>query len=231
VEKIDSYYGKLHILKDVSLELHEGEIVCLIGANGAGKTTLLRTISGFVVPPTGKILYRGQAINGMTYSQIVKLGICQVPEGRQLFPTMRTLDNLKLGAYLRQDRNAIDKDLEEIYTLFPVLKMRQNQLAGTLSGGEQQMVAIGRGLMAKPKLLLLDEPSFGLSPILVQTIIETFRKINAQGVTILLTEQNAVEALKLANRGYVMEVGQIVMTGKGEELLKNENVRKTYLGM
>ena len=203
----------------------------VIGANGAGKTTLFLTISGFVPATKGTIEYNGKNIIGMDSADIVRLGICQVPEGRQLFPMMTVKENLEMGAYLRSDKKAISQDLEQMYQLFPRLKERTKQQAGTLSGGEQQMLAIARGLMSNPKLLLLDEPSLGLSPVLIETLFEIIKEIKSRKITILLNEQNAAMALRLADRGYVLQLGNIMLEGTGNELLNNDQVRKLYLGM
>ena len=203
----------------------------VIGANGAGKTTLFLTISGFVPATKGTIEYNGKNIIGMDSADIVRLGICQVPEGRQLFPMMTVKENLEMGAYLRSDKKAISQDLEQMYQLFPRLKERTKQQAGTLSGGEQQMLAIARGLMSNPKLLLLDEPSLGLSPVLIETLFEIIKEIKSRKITILLNEQNAAMALRLADRGYVLQLGNIMLEGTGNELLNNDHVRKLYLGM
>lgn len=203
----------------------------VIGANGAGKTTLFLTISGFVPASKGTIEYNGKNIAGMDSADIVRLGICQVPEGRQLFPMMTVKENLEMGAYLRSDKKAISQDLEQMYQLFPRLKERTKQQAGTLSGGEQQMLAIARGLMSNPKLLLLDEPSLGLSPVLIETLFEIIKEIKSRKITILLNEQNAAMALRLADRGYVLQLGNIMLEGTGIELLNNDQVRKLYLGM
>jgi branched-chain amino acid transport system ATP-binding protein len=205
--------------------------VTVIGANGAGKTTLFLTISGFVPASKGTIEYNGKNIAGMDSADIVRLGICQVPEGRQLFPMMTVKENLEMGAYLRSDKKAISQDLEQMYQLFPRLKERTKQQAGTLSGGEQQMLAIARGLMSNPKLLLLDEPSLGLSPVLIETLFEIIKEIKSRKITILLNEQNAAMALRLADRGYVLQLGNIMLEGTGNELLNNDQVRKLYLGM
>ena len=231
LKKIDTRYGKLRVLRAVSMEVPGGEIVTLVGANGAGKTTLLGAISGFVVPYRGEIEFQGQGINGLAPEEIMKMGISQVPEGRALFPLMTVADNLELGAYVRKNRKEISEDLDQAYGLFPILKERKGQMAGTLSGGEQQMLAIARGLMCRPKLFLLDEPSLGLAPIMVETIAKTIQKINSRGVTILLVEQNVTMALRMAGLGYVLELGEIVLKGTGEELLNNESVKKAYLGL
>jgi len=219
------------MLRDVSLEVGDGEVVTVIGANGAGKTTLLRTISGFIRTVGGTIEYDGKRVDGLRPADIVKIGICHIPEGRQLFPTMTVLENLEMGAYLRNDREGINNDLEQVFTFFPILKERVKQQAGTLSGGEQQMLAIGRGLMSKPKLLLMDEPSLGLSPVLTEELGEIIMRVKEQRIAVLLNEQNANMALNLADEGYVLELGEIVLKGKGEDLLHNEEVRRVYLGL
>jgi branched-chain amino acid transport system ATP-binding protein len=216
---------------DATLEVDKGEIVALIGSNGAGKTTTLRTISGLRHPVRGTIKFDGKDITRAEPQNIVNLGICQSPEGRRLFARMSVLDNLRMGAYTSKNRAEIRKDMDRVFELFPRLKERQNQIAGTLSGGEQQMCAMGRALMAKPKLLMLDEPSLGLAPILVETIFNIVREINSQGTPVLLVEQNATKALDVANRGYVLETGVIVKSGTGKELLASEDVQKAYLGM
>ncbi|HID87702.1 MAG TPA: ABC transporter ATP-binding protein, partial [Anaerolineae bacterium] len=209
----------------------EGEIVTLLGANGAGKTTTLNTISGLLRPRQGEVVFEGQAINGVPAHKIVNLGICQAPEGRKIFSTLTVEENLNMGAYsLGSDRRTIEENRRRVFQLFPRLEERRNQIAGTLSGGEQQMLSIGRALMARPKLLMLDEPSLGLAPMLVRAIFETIQEINEQGTTILLVEQNARMALKLAHRGYVLEVGEIVLSGTAEELMRDERVKKAYLG-
>jgi len=231
INKINTYYGKRHMLRDVSLEVGDGEVVTVIGANGSGKTTLLRTISGFITPVRGDIEYNGKKIDLLRPADIVKMGICHIPEGRQLFPTMTVLENLEMGAYLRRDKEGINQDLEQVFELFPILRERAKQRAGTLSGGEQQMVAIGRGLMSKPKLLLMDEPSLGLSPVLTEELGEIIMRVKGQRIAVLLNEQNANMALNLADEGYVLESGEIVLKGKGEDLLHNEEVRRVYLGL
>jgi branched-chain amino acid transport system ATP-binding protein len=213
------------------LDVSAGEIVTLVGANGAGKTTLLWAISGFVIPFGGEIEFLGQGIRGLSPELIVRMGISQVPEGRAIFPLMTVLDNLEMGAYVRRDRKEIGADLGKVYELFPILKERRGQLAGTLSGGEQQMLAIARGLMSRPRLFLLDEPSLGLAPLLVEAIGGIIREIKSRGVTILLVEQNVNMALQMASRGYVLEIGKIVLQGTGEELLNNDLVKKAYLGL
>jgi branched-chain amino acid transport system ATP-binding protein len=228
---VDALYGRVRALRGVTINVDQGEVVALIGSNGAGKTTTLRTISGLMHPPTGSITFNGKDISRMAAHDIVGLGICQSPEGRRLFARMQVIDNLRMGAFLRKDRDGIQKDMERVFELFPRLKERMTQLAGTLSGGEQQMLAIGRALMSKPKLLMLDEPSLGLAPILVETIFQIVREINAQGIPILLVEQNATKALEVAHRAYVLETGSIVKTGSGKELLDSPDVQRAYLGI
>ena len=230
LDNVKTYYGNIRALKGISIEVDENEIVCLIGANGAGKSTTLMTISGVLTPVDGDVIYQGQSIAGVRPDDIVKMGICQVPEGRMIFPILTVAENLDLGAYLRTDPKGIKEDLNRVFSLFPVLRDRQKQHGGTLSGGEQQMLAIGRALMGQPKLMLLDEPSLGLAPILVDIIFDTIRRISEQGTTILLVEQNAQLALQLSNRGYVLETGEITLADTSEELLNNEDVRKAYLG-
>jgi branched-chain amino acid transport system ATP-binding protein len=230
LDNIKTYYGNIRALKGISMEVDEGEIVCLIGANGAGKSTALMTISGVLTPVDGDVIYQGQSIAGVRPDTIVKMGICQVPEGRMIFPVLTVRENLDLGAYLRTDPNGIKEDFDRVFSLFPVLRDRQKQYGGTLSGGEQQMLAIARALMGQPKLMLLDEPSLGLAPILVDMIFNTIRRISDQGTTILLVEQNAQVALQLSNRGYVLETGEITLADTSKELLNNEEVRKAYLG-
>ena len=228
---VDAFYGRIQALRKMSIEVDKGQVVALIGSNGAGKTTTLRTISGLMHPQAGTIRFDGRDITTTGPSKIVGLGICQSPEGRRLFPRMTVIDNLFMGAYSRNDRPGIASDMERIYSLFPRLKERRTQIAGTLSGGEQQMLAMGRALMARPKVLMLDEPSLGLAPILVETIFSIIREINSQGTTVLLVEQNAHKALEVAHRGYVLETGSIVKTGTGQDLLASEDVQKAYLGM
>ncbi len=230
VNDIDVYYGHIHALKGVSLNVEEGEIVTLIGANGAGKTTLLNTLSGLLRPKNGTIEYMGKSIVGLPAQQIVRDGIIHVPEGRRVFAEMTVEENLLLGAFLRKDSQQVKKDLEKVYEIFPRLEERKKQQSGTLSGGEQQMLAIGRALMSKPKLLLLDEPSWVLPPILVQTIFEIIQEINNDGTTVLLVEQNAHMALSIADRGYVIETGKVVISGTSKELQESELVREAYLG-
>ncbi len=231
LEGVEASYGRIRALRGISLVAEKGEIVALIGSNGAGKTTTLRTISGLMHPAAGSIVFNGKHITNEAPDRIVQLGICQSPEGRRLFTRMTVVDNLRMGAYTRSNAGEIKKDMDRVFELFPRLKERRNQIAGTLSGGEQQMCAMGRALMAKPKLLMLDEPSLGLSPILVETIFDIVREINAQGTPVLLVEQNAHKALEIANRGYVLETGAIVQTGTGKELLESAEVQKAYLGM
>lgn len=230
IDNIDVYYGAIHALKGISLEVNEGEIVTLIGANGAGKSTTLRTISGLLKPKTGSITFLGQSIAGVRAHEIVKKGISQVPEGRRVFAEMTVMENLDLGAFVRKDKAGIQQDLKHVFELFPRLEERKNQSAGTLSGGEQQMLAMGRALMSRPKLLMLDEPSMGLAPILVQQIFNIILELHEHGTTILLVEQNARMALSIATRGYVLETGNIVLQGTGQELLESPAVKKAYLG-
>ena len=230
IDNIDVYYGAIHALKGISLEVNEGEIVTLIGANGAGKSTTLRTISGLLKPKTGSIAFLGQSIAGVRAHEIVKKGISQVPEGRRVFAEMTVMENLDLGAFVRKDKAGIQQDLKHVFELFPRLEERKNQSAGTLSGGEQQMLAMGRALMSRPKLLLLDEPSMGLAPLLIKEIFNIIVDINKSGTTVLLVEQNANMALSIANRAYVLETGRITLSGKAQDLAASEDVRKAYLG-
>ncbi|WP_458354799.1 ABC transporter ATP-binding protein [Peribacillus frigoritolerans] len=230
IEDINVYYGNIQALKGVSMEINEGEIVTLIGANGAGKSTLLKTISGLLKPKQGKVLFEGDSIGGKAAQTIVKMGISHVPEGRRVFANMTVAENLELGAYLRKDKDGIHKDMEKVYELFPRLLERLKQQAGTLSGGEQQMLAMGRALMAKPRLLLLDEPSMGLAPLLVKQIFNIIQEISESGTTILLVEQNANLALSIADRAYVVETGRIVLSGNAEELTSSEEIKMAYLG-
>ena len=230
LDNVKTYYGNIRALKGISIEVKEGEIVCLIGGNGAGKSTTLMTISGVLTPEEGDVIYQGRSIVSVRPDNIVQKGICQVPEGRMIFPMLTVMENLDLGAYLRKDTDGIKKDLERVFGLFPILRERLKQAGGTLSGGEQQMLAIGRALMARPKLLLLDEPSLGLAPILVDTIFGIIREINNQGTTILLVEQNAQLALQFSHRGYVIETGEIALADTSAQLLNNEDVKKAYLG-
>ena len=223
-------YGGIQALRGINLEVPDGKIVTLIGANGAGKSTTLRTISGLVKAESGSILYDGAELLGQPIYKILELGIAMVPEGRRILTNLTVLENLKIGAYLRKDKAGIEKDLQWVYSLFPRLQERSWQLGGTLSGGEQQMLAVGRALMSRPKLMMMDEPSLGLAPLVVRDIFEIIKEINRQGVTVLLIEQNANMALKTADYGYVLETGQITLTGTGRELLSNEAVKKAYLG-
>jgi branched-chain amino acid transport system ATP-binding protein len=231
VDDIHTYYGSIQALKGISIDVNEGEIVTLIGANGAGKSTTLRSINGLNHPRRGTIHFRGRNITRAAPHDVVRLGISQSPEGRKLFPRMSVLENLEMGAFQRRDRSGLRSDLERVYSLFPRLAERKQQRAGTLSGGEQQMVAIGRALMARPSLLMLDEPSMGLAPIFVERVFETIKEINEQGTTILLVEQNAMMALDIANRGYVLETGTIALADTAKSLRDNEQVQKTYLGI
>ncbi len=230
LDNVKTYYGNIRALKGISIEVDEGEIVCLIGGNGAGKSTTLMTISGVLTPVEGNVNYQGQSIVSVRPDDIVNLGICQVPEGRMIFPLLTVMENLDLGAYLRKDKDGIKEDLERVFEYFPVLGERRQQEGGTLSGGEQQMLAIGRALMARPKLLLLDEPSLGLAPIVVDSIFDIIRQINEEGTTILLVEQNAQLALQFSHRGYVLETGEITLADTSEALRTNEQVKKAYLG-
>ncbi|MFN4353663.1 ABC transporter ATP-binding protein [Parvibaculum sp.] len=231
LRNVETFYGPIMAIRGVSLDMREGQIVTVLGANGAGKTTILKTISGIMDPQKGTIAYRDKRIDGKDPSEIVKLGISHVPEGREVFPTLSIADNLRMGAYLRRDRKGVAEDLEAVYGYFPVLRDRMHQQAGQLSGGEQQMLAISRALMARPRVLLLDEPSLGLSPRLVKEIFAIIRRINEErGVTILLVEQNANMALGLSDYGYVLEVGRIVMEGDSQRLKENEDIREFYLG-
>jgi len=230
IENLQVAYGGIQALRGISMEVPEGKIVTLIGANGAGKSTTLRTVSGLVKASGGSITYDGTELLGMPINRILEAGIAQVPEGRRVFANLTVLENLKAGAYLRRDKDGIRKDIQWVYELFPRLQERSWQLAGTLSGGEQQMLAVGRGLMSRPKVLMMDEPSLGLAPLVVQGIFDIIREINRQGVTILLIEQNANMALKIADLAYVLETGTITMQGTGAELLANESVKEAYLG-
>jgi branched-chain amino acid transport system ATP-binding protein len=230
VRDLHVHYGGIHALKGISLEVPRGKIVTLIGANGAGKSTTLRTIAGLVRKTRGEILYEGESLEGMIPEDVVKAGIVMGPEGRRIFPHLSVLDNLMLGAYTRNDREGIEKDLQWVYELFPRLKERLWQKGGTLSGGEQQMLAVGRALMSSPKLVMLDEPSLGLAPLLVKEVFEIIETINQQGKTVLLVEQNAFASLKISHYAYVLEVGQIVLEGTGQDLLKDKRVQEAYLG-
>ncbi len=232
INNIQTYYGNIQALKGISMEINEGEIITLIGANGAGKSTTLMSISGIVPPRSGEITFMGEPIHAMAPEKIVALGISQVPEGRHIFPELTVTENLDMGAFLRSDKDGIKKDMDYIFDLFPILTERRNQQGGTLSGGEQQMLAISRALMARPRLLLLDEPSLGLAPKIVRQIFDIIRKVNAeQKMTIFLVEQNANLALQVANRGYVMENGKIVLEDSAGNLLSNEEVKRAYLGV
>ncbi len=230
IENLVVSYGGIEALKGISLEVEEGKIVTLIGANGAGKSTTLRSIVGLVKPKSGTITYKGKDLLAEKTQNIVRNGITLVPEGRRIFPNLTVLENLKIGAFTRTDSKEINADLERVYSTFPILKERSWQLAGTLSGGEQQMLAVGRALMSRPKLLMMDEPSLGLAPLIVKEIFEIIKEIHRQGVTILLIEQNANAALHIAHKGYVLETGRITLTGTGKELLENEEVKSAYLG-
>jgi len=230
VKNLDVWYGDVQVLREVSFQVEEGAIVALVGANGAGKTTLLKTISGLIQPRKGEIFFTGKPLHNLKPQDIVDRGIIHVPEGRRLFASLTVLENLKLGAYIRRARTNFDESLKRVYDLFPVLEERKNQKAGTLSGGEQQMLAIGRAIMAQPKLIMLDEPSLGLSPFLVKTIFELIRTLNEQKATILLIEQNINQTLKIAHQAFVLKIGKIVMSGRGDELLANEEIRKAYIG-
>ena len=231
LKSINTYYGIIQALRDVSLHVDEGEIVTLIGANGAGKSTTLMTICGIQHPASGEILLNGKPIHNLQPNEIVRLGISQVPEGRLIFPELTVAENLDLGAFLRRDKEGIARDMEYVFELFPILKQRIGQAGGTLSGGEQQMLAVGRAIMARPKLLLLDEPSLGLAPIIIQQIFKIIQKVNSDGTTVFLVEQNANQALHIAHRGYVMENGRITMEDSAANLLASEQVRTAYLGM
>jgi branched-chain amino acid transport system ATP-binding protein len=226
---VDTYYGSLHILKDVSYTVGQHEIVALLGSNGAGKTTTMKTILGLVRPRAGEILLGGQRIDGRATRDIVSLGVAPVPEGRRVFPKLTVADNLKMGAWTRKE-NTVKQDMDRVYDLFPRLAERKNQLGGTMSGGEQQMLAIGRALMAHPTLLIMDEPSMGLSPILTERVFDTVVEINKQGTTIFMVEQNAYMALQIATRGYVLQTGRVILSGTAQELLSSDMVRKAYLG-
>ena len=228
IKNLKMQFGGIKAIDDISINVEEGKIVTLIGANGAGKSTTLKCISGLYKPTSGDILYNGESIIGKSPEQIVSLGITMVPEGRRVFPNLTVVENLKIGGYLRKDN--LDKDIEYVYNLFPRLKERSWQLAGTLSGGEQQMLAVGRALMAKPKVIMMDEPSLGLAPIVVREIFEIIKTINKSGITVILVEQNANMALKIADKGYVLETGHLTMEGTGKQLLEDEGVKEAYLG-
>ncbi len=227
---VNTHYGPVHMLQDVDVAIYPGEIVCLLGGNASGKTTTLKTILGMVQPTTGDVAIDGEIVNGMTTAEIVSRGVTMVPENRRLFKRMTVRENLEIGAYLRTDRDTLDEEIEHIFDMFPRVKERIHQKAGTLSGGEQQMVAVGRALMAKPKVLLMDEPSMGLAPVLVQQNFDIIEQINDQGVTVFMVEQNANMALSIADRGYVLQTGRIVLADTAEGLLANEDLRKAYLG-
>lgn len=231
VKGIEVFYGDLQALRGVTLEVNQGEIVTIVGSNGAGKSTTLMTISGIYKPRRGEIQFHKETIHHYPTAKIVSLGIVQIPEGRQIFPTLTVMENLEMGSQFPKAKQVRKESMEWVFKLFPRLEERKNQLAGTLSGGEQQMLAIGRGLMARPTLLMLDEPSLGLSPILVKTIFDIIREINRQGTTILLVEQNVFHSLTLSHRGYVLENGSIAMSGTGQDLLKNQHIRQSYLGL
>ena len=230
VDNIDVYYGAIHAIKGISIEVPKGEIVTLVGSNGAGKSTTLRTISGLMKPKNGTILFEDKNIVGVPAHKIVGMGLCQVPEGRHVFANMSVMENLELGAYLRNDKDGIARDLEDVFKKFPRLLERKDQISGTLSGGEQQMLAMGRALMSRPRLLLLDEPSMGLAPLLVTEIFNIIKEINESGTTVLLVEQNANMALSIADKAYVLETGRIALAGTAQELASSEAVRKAYLG-
>lgn len=230
IKDLNVYYGNIQALKGVTLNIEEGEIVTLIGANGAGKSTLLKTLSGLIKPKKGSIEYLGKPVAGKPAQSIVKAGMSHVPEGRRVFSNMTVEENLELGAFLRKDKQEIQKNLQKVYEIFPRLFERKKQLAGTLSGGEQQMLAMGRAIMAKPKLLLLDEPSMGLAPIIVRTIFQVIQEINEEGTTVLLVEQNAHMALSIAHRGYVIETGKVVLSGSAQELQESDELKQAYLG-
>jgi branched-chain amino acid transport system ATP-binding protein len=230
LDSVETYYGTIQALKGVSIEVHDGEVVTLLGANGAGKSTTLRSINGLNHPQRGTIRFLGDDISRTPAHEIVRRGVSQSPEGRKLFPRMTVVENLEMGAFQRHDRSEIKEDMDRVFTLFPRLAERRSQRAGTMSGGEQQMLAIGRALMARPKLLMLDEPSMGLAPIFVERVFETIVEINNQGTTILLVEQNALVALEVADRGYVLQTGTVALSGTAQSLREDEGVRKTYLG-
>lgn len=230
VNNLQVHYGMIQAIKDVSFEVNEGEVIALIGANGAGKTTILHTVSGLLQPTKGSVIFEGQDITKIPAHKIVSLGMAHVPEGRRVFAQLTVLENLKLGAYTRKDKNEMEETLKMIYKRFPRLEERKNQIAGTLSGGEQQMLAMGRALMSHPKIILMDEPSMGLSPIFVEEVFKIIRDISAEGVTVLLVEQNAKKALNIADRAYVLETGNIILQGDAKKLMNDESVKKAYLG-
>lgn len=229
-DAVNTHYGPVHVLKDANISIYAGEIVCLLGGNASGKTTTLKTTLGMVQPSSGDVLVDGEVVTGMTTAQIVSRGVTMVPENRRLFKRMTVKENLEIGAYLREDRDTLDDEMDAIFEMFPRVKERLSQKAGTLSGGEQQMVAVGRALMAKPKVLLMDEPSMGLAPVLVQQNFDIIEQINEQGVTVFMVEQNANMALSIADRGYVLQTGRIVLDDTAENLMANEDLRKAYLG-
>jgi len=231
IENLNSAYGDLQVLWDVSLEVKQGEIVTVVGANGAGKSTTLRNVSGLLKPRSGRIVFEGQEINKIPSHKVVELGLIQVPEARRIFPEMTVVENLRMGSFVKSVRADRERNMERVFSLFPRLAERKTQLGGTMSGGEQQMLAIGRGLMANPKVLLLDEPSLGLSPLLVKNIFGIIQEINRQGTTVLLVEQNVYQSLKISHRAYVMETGRVVLSGTGAELLADPHVKKAFLGM
>jgi len=231
INKLNFSYGDMQVLWDIDLEVKQGEIVTVVGANGAGKSTTLKNISRLVKPKSGTLTFNGTDLTSLEPHEVVELGIVQVPEGRKIFPEMTVLENLRMGSYIPSARQTREENVERVFTLFPRLKERERQLGGTMSGGEQQMLAIGRGIMANPKLLLLDEPSLGLSPLFVKNIFDIIIEINRQGVTILLVEQNVYQSLRIANRGYVLETGRVVLTGAGADLLNNDHIKKAFLGM
>ena len=230
VNNLQVHYGMIQAIKEVSFEVNEGEVIALIGANGAGKTTILHTVSGLLQPTKGSVIFEGQDITKVPAHKIVSLGMAHVPEGRRVFAQLTVLENLKLGAYTRKDKNEMEETLKMIYKRFPRLEERKNQIAGTLSGGEQQMLAMGRALMSHPKIILMDEPSMGLSPIFVEEVFKIIRDISAEGVTVLLVEQNAKKALNIADRAYVLETGNIILQGDAKKLMNDESVKKAYLG-
>ncbi len=231
IHKLNFSYGDMQVLWDIDLEVHQGEIVTVVGANGAGKSTTLKNISRLVRPTSGTVTFLDRGLKGLESHEVVEQGVVQVPEGRKIFPEMTVRENLRMGSYIKSARSDRDANIDRVFAMFPRLKEREKQLGGTMSGGEQQMLAIGRGLMANPKLLLLDEPSLGLSPLFVKTIFEIIQEINRQGVTILLVEQNVYQSLRIAHRAYVLETGRVVLTGTGEQLLNDAHVKKAFLGM